>query len=49
MDGVRGTALITVVTVAIELVLGMGLAIIMHRTLVAAGSSVRPALIPSAS
>ncbi|MBQ1012825.1 sugar ABC transporter permease, partial [Micromonospora sp. M51] len=31
------TMLITVVTVAVELVLGMGLAIIMHRTLIGRG------------
>jgi multiple sugar transport system permease protein len=40
------TALITVVTVAIELVLGMGLAIIMHRTLVGRGIVRTAALIP---
>jgi multiple sugar transport system permease protein len=40
------TALITVVTVAVELVLGMGLAIIMHRTLVGRGIVRTAALIP---
>jgi multiple sugar transport system permease protein len=40
------TALITVVTVAIELVLGMGLALIMHRTLVGRGIVRTAALIP---
>ncbi|AYF26602.1 sugar ABC transporter permease [Micromonospora tulbaghiae] len=40
------TALITVVTVAIELVLGMGLAMIMHRTLVGRGIVRTAALIP---
>ncbi|MFI7608232.1 carbohydrate ABC transporter permease [Micromonospora sp. NPDC049366] len=40
------TALITVVTVAIELVLGMGLALIMHRTLVGRGLVRTSALIP---
>jgi multiple sugar transport system permease protein len=40
------TVLITVVTVAIELVLGMGLAIIMHRTLVGRGLVRTAALIP---
>lgn len=40
------TALITVVTVAVELVLGMGLAIIMHRTLVGRGLVRTSALIP---
>ena len=40
------TVLITVVTVAIELVLGMGLAIVMHRTLVGRGLVRTAALIP---
>jgi multiple sugar transport system permease protein len=40
------TMLITVVTVAVELVLGMGLAIIMHRTLVGRGVVRTSALIP---
>ncbi|HYN93167.1 MAG TPA: sugar ABC transporter permease [Pilimelia sp.] len=40
------TMLITVVTVAVELVLGMGLAIIMHRTLVGRGLVRTSALIP---
>ncbi|MER5608763.1 sugar ABC transporter permease [Micromonospora tulbaghiae] len=40
------TALITVVTVAVELVLGMGLAMIMHRTLVGRGIVRTSALIP---
>ncbi|WDZ84075.1 carbohydrate ABC transporter permease [Micromonospora cathayae] len=40
------TMLITVVTVAVELVLGMGLAIIMHRTLVGRGIVRTAALIP---
>ncbi|MET8091401.1 sugar ABC transporter permease [Micromonospora sp. NPDC005220] len=40
------TTLITVVTVAVELVLGMGLAIIMHRTLVGRGLVRTSALIP---
>ncbi|GAB7044377.1 MULTISPECIES: carbohydrate ABC transporter permease [Catenuloplanes] len=40
------TMLITVVTVAIELVLGMGLALIMHRTLVGRGLVRTAALIP---
>ncbi|KAB1908536.1 sugar ABC transporter permease [Micromonospora sp. AMSO1212t] len=40
------TALITVVTVAVELVLGMGLALIMHRTLVGRGIVRTAALIP---
>ncbi|SCF02908.1 carbohydrate ABC transporter permease [Micromonospora mirobrigensis] len=40
------TMLITVVTVAIELVLGMGLALIMHRTLVGRGIVRTAALIP---
>ncbi|MGV9373036.1 carbohydrate ABC transporter permease [Micromonospora tulbaghiae] len=40
------TALITVVTVAIELVLGIGLAMIMHRTLVGRGIVRTAALIP---
>ncbi|MEU7841759.1 sugar ABC transporter permease [Micromonospora sp. NPDC049114] len=40
------TALITVVTVAVELVLGMGLALIMHRTLVGRGLVRTSALIP---
>lgn len=40
------TMLITVVTVAIELVLGMGLAVIMHRTLVGRGLVRTSALIP---
>ncbi|MDO3686465.1 carbohydrate ABC transporter permease [Micromonospora sp. C28ISP2-4] len=40
------TALITVVTVAIELVLGMGLALVMHRTLVGRGIVRTAALIP---
>jgi multiple sugar transport system permease protein len=40
------TVLITVVTVAVELVLGMGLAIIMHRTLVGRGLVRTAALIP---
>jgi multiple sugar transport system permease protein len=40
------TALITVVTVAVELVLGMGLAIIMHRTIVGRGLVRTSALIP---
>ena len=38
--------LITVVSVAIELVLGMGLALIMHRTLVGRGLVRTSALIP---
>ncbi|MGC1214757.1 MAG: sugar ABC transporter permease [Micromonospora sp.] len=40
------TALITVVTVAIELVLGMALALLMHRTLVGRGIVRTSALIP---
>ncbi|WP_033340484.1 carbohydrate ABC transporter permease [Catenuloplanes japonicus] len=40
------TMLITVVTVAVELVLGMGLALIMHRTLVGRGLVRTAALIP---
>ncbi|MER7415771.1 sugar ABC transporter permease [Micromonospora peucetia] len=40
------TALITVVTVVIELALGMGLALIMHRTLVGRGIVRTAALIP---
>jgi multiple sugar transport system permease protein len=40
------TMLITIVTVAIELVLGMGLAVIMHRTLVGRGIVRTSALIP---
>ena len=40
------TALITVVTVAIELVLGMALALLMHRTLVGRGIVRTAALIP---
>ncbi|OLT48210.1 ABC transporter permease [Saccharomonospora sp. CUA-673] len=40
------TMLITVVTVAIELVLGMGLALVMHRTLVGRGLVRTVALIP---
>ncbi|MFE2617024.1 carbohydrate ABC transporter permease [Micromonospora chalcea] len=40
------TALITVVTVAVELVLGMGLAMIMHRTLIGRGIVRTAALIP---
>ncbi|MDP9792264.1 multiple sugar transport system permease protein [Catenuloplanes nepalensis] len=40
------TMLITVVTVVIELVLGMGLALIMHRTLVGRGIVRTAALIP---
>ncbi|QGN47942.1 ABC transporter permease subunit [Micromonospora sp. WMMC415] len=40
------TVLITVVTVAVELVLGMGLALIMHRTLVGRGIVRTAALIP---
>lgn len=40
------TALITVVTVAVELALGMGLALIMHRTLVGRGIVRTAALIP---
>ncbi|MFI7523278.1 carbohydrate ABC transporter permease [Micromonospora globbae] len=40
------TALITVVTVAVELVLGMGLALVMHRTLVGRGIVRTAALIP---
>ncbi|MDR7277870.1 multiple sugar transport system permease protein [Catenuloplanes atrovinosus] len=40
------TMLITVITVAIELVLGMGLALIMHRTLVGRGLVRTAALIP---
>lgn len=40
------TMLITVVTVAVELVLGMGLALIMHRTLVGRGIVRTSALIP---
>jgi multiple sugar transport system permease protein len=40
------TMLITVVTVAVELVLGMGLALIMHRTLVGRGVVRTAALIP---
>ena len=40
------TALITVVTVTIELVLGMGLAIVMHRTLVGRGLVRTAALVP---
>jgi multiple sugar transport system permease protein len=40
------TALITVVSVVIELVLGMGLALIMHRTIVARGLVRTVALIP---
>jgi multiple sugar transport system permease protein len=40
------TALITVISVAIELVLGMGLALIMHRTIVGRGLVRTSALIP---
>ncbi|GAA2512776.1 sugar ABC transporter permease [Pilimelia columellifera] len=40
------TGLITVVTVAVELVLGMGLALVMHRTLVGRGLVRTVALIP---
>ena len=40
------TMLITVVTVAVELVLGMGLALVMHRTLVGRGLVRTSALIP---
>ncbi|WP_442932236.1 carbohydrate ABC transporter permease [Micromonospora sp. NBC_01699] len=40
------TMLITVVTVAVELVLGMGLAIVMHRTIVGRGLVRTAALIP---
>ena len=40
------TTLITVVTVAVELVLGMGLALVMHRTLVGRGLVRTAALIP---
>ncbi len=40
------TMLITVVTVAVELVLGMGLALIMHKTLVGRGIVRTAALIP---
>jgi multiple sugar transport system permease protein len=40
------TMLITVVTVAVELVLGMGLAIVMHRTIVGRGLVRTSALIP---
>ncbi|GLH98903.1 carbohydrate ABC transporter permease [Phytohabitans aurantiacus] len=40
------TMLITVVSVAIELVLGMGLAVVMHRTLVGRGLVRTSALIP---
>ncbi|MEU4236302.1 sugar ABC transporter permease [Actinoplanes sp. NPDC026619] len=40
------TALITVVSVAVELVLGMGLALIMHKTLVGRGLVRTSALIP---
>ncbi|GAA2043863.1 sugar ABC transporter permease [Polymorphospora rubra] len=40
------TMLITVVTVAVELVLGMGLAIIMHRTIIGRGLVRTSALIP---
>ncbi|HET6634571.1 MAG TPA: sugar ABC transporter permease [Streptomyces sp.] len=40
------TALITVVSVAIELVLGMGLALVMHRTLLARGLVRTVALVP---
>ncbi|GAB2961232.1 sugar ABC transporter permease [Micromonospora polyrhachis] len=40
------TLLITVVTVAVELALGMGLAIVMHRTLVGRGLVRTAALIP---
>lgn len=40
------TVLITVVTVAVELVLGMGLAIIMHRTIIGRGLVRTAALIP---
>ena len=40
------TVLITVITVAVELVLGMGLALIMHRTLVGRGLVRTAALIP---
>lgn len=40
------TMLITVVTVVIELVLGMGLALVMHRTLVGRGIVRTAALIP---
>lgn len=40
------TMLITVVTVAVELVLGMGLALVMHRTLVGRGIVRTAALIP---
>ena len=40
------TMLITVVSVAVELVLGMGLALIMHRTLVARGLVRTSALVP---
>ncbi|HEX5742133.1 MAG TPA: sugar ABC transporter permease [Pilimelia sp.] len=40
------TALITVVTVAVELVLGMGLALVMHRTLVGRGLVRTAVLVP---
>ncbi|GAB3142525.1 sugar ABC transporter permease [Micromonospora sonneratiae] len=40
------TLLITLVTVAVELVLGMGLAVVMHRTLVGRGIVRTAALIP---
>lgn len=40
------TMLITVVTVAVELVLGMGLALVMHRTLIGRGLVRTSALIP---
>ncbi|MFI5897440.1 carbohydrate ABC transporter permease [Actinoplanes sp. NPDC051513] len=40
------TALITVVSVAVELVLGMGLALIMHKTLIGRGLVRTSALIP---
>lgn len=40
------TALITVVSVAVELVLGMGLALIMHKTLVGRGLVRTSALVP---
>lgn len=45
-DAFGMTILITVVSVAIELVLGMGLAVIMHRTLVARGLVRTTVLIP---
>ena len=40
------TVLITVVSVAIELVLGMGLALVMHRTLVGRGIVRTSTLVP---